>query len=113
MLVPAVGGALARAKSSGGNLTATWSHESDESSQLQLDRLGGVFTGVVWENGAVLQHRATEVFLLPFGALDPELVARLEATAAFLIRQQGPRRYDGSPSIRWTSNKRSRMPSGN
>ncbi len=53
---------------------------------LDLGQLGGVFTGIVWENGAVLQHRATEVFLLPFGALDPDLVARLEATGAWFER---------------------------
>jgi len=49
---------------------------------LDLGELRSVFTGIVWENGAVLQHIETDEFLLPFGALDSNLVARLEATGA-------------------------------
>jgi hydroxymethylpyrimidine pyrophosphatase-like HAD family hydrolase len=45
---------------------------------VALGPLGDVFTGIVWENGAVLYHTATREVYLPFGVVDRRLVAALE-----------------------------------
>ena len=45
---------------------------------VSLGRLGDLFTGVVWENGAVLLHTATGEVYLPFGQLDERLMKALE-----------------------------------
>ncbi|WP_447974736.1 HAD hydrolase family protein [Nitrospira sp. Kam-Ns4a] len=45
---------------------------------VALGRLGNLFTGVVWENGAVLAHGASGELYLPFGQLDAGLLKGLE-----------------------------------
>lgn len=45
---------------------------------VSLGRLSQVFTGVVWENGAVLVHTATGEVYLPFGQLEDRLVQALK-----------------------------------
>jgi len=44
----------------------------------ELGPLRGVFAGIVWENGAVLHHTATDEVYLPFGQIDPRLVEALK-----------------------------------
>jgi len=46
---------------------------------IDLGPLRNVFAGIVWENGAVLHHTATDELYLPFGRIDPYLVEALEA----------------------------------
>ncbi len=46
---------------------------------VNLGALEDVFTGIVWENGAVLTHTASGEVYLPFGTLDPRLIQELEA----------------------------------
>jgi hypothetical protein len=41
--------------------------------------LRSLFTGIVWENGAVLYHTATDEVYLPFGCVDPQLIGALKA----------------------------------
>lgn len=48
---------------------------------VSLGSLGESFTGVVWENGAVLTHAASGEIYLPFGQLDPRLLKALEEAA--------------------------------
>ncbi|MBI4401554.1 MAG: HAD-IIB family hydrolase [Nitrospirae bacterium] len=48
---------------------------------VSLGRLGELFTGVVWENGAVLAHTATGEVFLPFGQINPHLLKALEEAA--------------------------------
>jgi hydroxymethylpyrimidine pyrophosphatase-like HAD family hydrolase len=43
-----------------------------------LGSLEDVFTGIVWENGAVLHHTTTDEVYLPSGHIDPRLVETLE-----------------------------------
>jgi HAD superfamily hydrolase (TIGR01484 family) len=45
---------------------------------VQLGRLGDLFAGIVWENGAVLTHTASGETYLPFGHLDARLLKALE-----------------------------------
>ncbi len=45
---------------------------------LVLGRLGELFSGIVWENGAVLSHTASGETYLPFGQLDPRLLKAME-----------------------------------
>ena len=45
---------------------------------VSLGHLGELFTGIVWENGAVLSHPASGEIYLPFGQLDPHLLKLLE-----------------------------------
>jgi HAD superfamily hydrolase (TIGR01484 family) len=45
---------------------------------VPLGRLGDLFTGVVWENGAVLVHTGTREVYLPFGQLDERLMKALK-----------------------------------
>jgi HAD superfamily hydrolase (TIGR01484 family) len=45
---------------------------------VPLGPLGELFTGVVWENGAVLAHKASGELYLPFGQLNPHLWKALE-----------------------------------
>lgn len=45
---------------------------------VQLGRLSKLFTGVVWENGAVLVHSATGEVYLPFGQLEDRLVKAMK-----------------------------------
>lgn len=45
---------------------------------VPFGRLGDLFTGVVWENGAVLVHTATGEVYLPFGQLDERLMKALK-----------------------------------
>ncbi len=40
---------------------------------IELGSLSNLFAGIVWENGAVLYHTATEEVYLPFGSVDPRL----------------------------------------
>ncbi len=44
---------------------------------VSLGRLAELFTGIVWENGAVLAHRASGELYLPFGQLNPRLLKAL------------------------------------
>jgi hydroxymethylpyrimidine pyrophosphatase-like HAD family hydrolase len=46
---------------------------------IALGSFGDVFTGIVWENGAVLSHAAANEVCLPFGTLNPCLIEALEA----------------------------------
>jgi hydroxymethylpyrimidine pyrophosphatase-like HAD family hydrolase len=46
---------------------------------VELGPLRNAFAGIVWENGAVLHHTATDELYLPFGHVDPRLVEALEA----------------------------------
>lgn len=48
---------------------------------VALGRLAELFTGVVWENGAVLAHTASGELYLPFGQLSPHLFKALEVAA--------------------------------
>jgi len=48
---------------------------------VSLGRLGEFFTGVVWENGAVLAHTASGEIYLPFGQLSAHLLKALEEAA--------------------------------
>lgn len=48
---------------------------------VSLGRLVELFTGVVWENGAVLAHTATGEVFLPFGQIHPHLLKALEEAA--------------------------------
>jgi hydroxymethylpyrimidine pyrophosphatase-like HAD family hydrolase len=45
---------------------------------VTLGHLGEIFSGVVWENGAVLSHTASGETYLPFGQLDPRLLKAME-----------------------------------
>lgn len=45
---------------------------------VTLGRLGELFAGIVWENGAVLSHTASGETYLPFGQLDPRLLKAME-----------------------------------
>lgn len=44
---------------------------------VSLGALAELFTGIVWENGAVLAHRASGELYLPFGQLHPRLLKAL------------------------------------
>lgn len=44
---------------------------------VSLGPLAELFTGIVWENGAVLAHRASGELYLPFGQLNPRLLKAL------------------------------------
>ena len=52
----------------------------------ELGSLEDVFTGILWENGAVLHHTVTDEVYLPFGQVDPRLVEALEAAGVPLER---------------------------
>src|SRR3972149_5419010 len=45
-------------------------------------------SGIVWENGAVLHHTATDEVYLPFGHIDPRLVEALHEAGVPLTRGQ-------------------------
>lgn len=47
---------------------------------IPLEALEDIFTGIVWENGAVLTRQPEPEIYLPFGQVDPHLVKMLEAT---------------------------------
>lgn len=46
---------------------------------IVLGALADVFSGIVWENGAVLTHPGSDELHQPFGTVDPHLVEALEA----------------------------------
>lgn len=46
---------------------------------VSLGPLRKLFSGIVWENGAVLQQIGNDELYLPFGYVDPRLVKELEA----------------------------------
>ncbi len=46
---------------------------------VPLGSLGGLFAGIVWENGAVLTHTASGETYLPFGQLDARLLKAIDA----------------------------------
>jgi hydroxymethylpyrimidine pyrophosphatase-like HAD family hydrolase len=52
----------------------------------ELGSLEDVFTGIAWENGAVLHHITTDEVYLPFGQIDPRLVEALELAQVPLER---------------------------
>ena len=45
---------------------------------IAMGSLEDAFAGIVWENGAVLYHTATNEVYLPFGQIDPRLVRAME-----------------------------------
>jgi hydroxymethylpyrimidine pyrophosphatase-like HAD family hydrolase len=45
---------------------------------VALGHLGEMFSGIVWENGAVLSHTASGETYLPFGQIDPRLLKAME-----------------------------------
>jgi hydroxymethylpyrimidine pyrophosphatase-like HAD family hydrolase len=45
---------------------------------IDLGALEDVFTGIIWENGAVLSQREWSDVYLPFGHVDPRLVSAIE-----------------------------------
>lgn len=45
---------------------------------VDLSQIPQVFSGIVWENGAVLQHITSDELYLPFGYVDARLIDRLE-----------------------------------
>ncbi len=45
---------------------------------VDLGKLADLFTGIVWENGAVLTMRGLDDVFMPFGQVDPHLVRALE-----------------------------------
>jgi hypothetical protein len=45
---------------------------------VTLGHLAELFAGIVWENGAVLNHTASGETYLPFGQLDPRLLKAIE-----------------------------------
>jgi hydroxymethylpyrimidine pyrophosphatase-like HAD family hydrolase len=45
---------------------------------VSLGHLAELFSGIVWENGAVLSHTASGETYLPFGQLDPRLLKAIE-----------------------------------
>ncbi|TAJ35160.1 MAG: HAD-IIB family hydrolase [Nitrospirae bacterium] len=47
---------------------------------VSLGHMGELFTGVVWENGAVLAHTASGEIYLPFGQIGAHLLKALEET---------------------------------
>ncbi len=47
--------------------------------KIALGPLADLFTGIVWENGAVLYDAVMQETYLPFGAIDPRLVQMLES----------------------------------
>jgi hydroxymethylpyrimidine pyrophosphatase-like HAD family hydrolase len=49
--------------------------------QADLGVLDTLFTGIIWENGAVLAHTASGEVYLPFGSIDSRLVQELEAAS--------------------------------
>jgi hydroxymethylpyrimidine pyrophosphatase-like HAD family hydrolase len=53
---------------------------------LNLGSLAELFSGFVWENGAVVESRAGRPLSLPFGQLDSRLIAALQAAAIPLDR---------------------------
>lgn len=53
---------------------------------VSLGGLGDLFSGVVWENGAVLSHTASGEIYLPFGELDGNLLKDLEEAGVPLHR---------------------------
>lgn len=54
----------------------------------ELGSLKDFFAGVVWENGAVLHHTASDEVYLPFGHIDPHLVEVMEAAGVPLERKR-------------------------
>jgi hypothetical protein len=53
---------------------------------ISLGDLENAFTGIIWENGAVLSQRQWGELYLPFGHIDPQLVAAIEQAGVPLER---------------------------
>jgi hypothetical protein len=51
---------------------------------IALGPLQNLFTGIAWENGAVLSRTATNEAYMPFGYLDPRLIEALESAGVLL-----------------------------
>lgn len=47
---------------------------------MDLGSLAELFTGIAWENGAVLEHMASQELYLPFGYVNARLIQALEKT---------------------------------
>lgn len=73
---PDLGIALERLHSSGCVLFLVTGRQFES---VSLGSLQDLFTGIVWENGAVLYDTAIRETYLPFGCIDPRLVEALEA----------------------------------
>jgi HAD superfamily hydrolase (TIGR01484 family) len=72
---PEVESALARCRDSGHVLFLVTGRRYET---VQLGYLGSLFAGIVWENGAVLSHTASNETYLPFGQLDARLLKAIE-----------------------------------
>lgn len=75
---PAVESALERCRASGHALFLVTGRRFET---VMLGPVGELFTGVVWENGAVLSHTASGEVYVPFGQLDSHLLKALEEAA--------------------------------
>ena len=53
---------------------------------ITLGQLRKLFTGIVWENGAVLEHTGTGEIYLPFGQLNKRLLKALDEHQILLER---------------------------
>ncbi|MCB0162929.1 MAG: HAD hydrolase family protein [Anaerolineae bacterium] len=73
---PDLGIALERLRSSGCVLFLVTGRQFES---VSLGSLQDLFTGIVWENGAVLYDPAIRETYLPFGCIDPRLVEALDA----------------------------------
>jgi hydroxymethylpyrimidine pyrophosphatase-like HAD family hydrolase len=73
---PALQAALERLRSMGYILFLATGRRYES---VEFGLFGNLFAGIVWENGAVLYHTATEEIYLPFGAVDPRLKEALIA----------------------------------
>lgn len=74
---PSVESALKRCRAGGHALFLVTGRRFET---VPLGRLTELFTGIVWENGAVLAHPASGELYLPFGQLSPRLWQALEDT---------------------------------
>ena len=73
---PALQAALERLRSMGYILFLATGRRYES---VEFGLFGNLFAGIVWENGAVLYHTATDEVFLPFGAVDPRLKEALIA----------------------------------
>jgi hydroxymethylpyrimidine pyrophosphatase-like HAD family hydrolase len=71
---PAVQTALEQLHTAGHHLFLVTGRHAES---IDLDALSSLFTGIVWENGAVLYHIAADEDYLPFGQIDSRLVEAL------------------------------------
>jgi HAD superfamily hydrolase (TIGR01484 family) len=68
------------------------------SESVELGSLADLFTGIVWENGAVLYHTAADEDYLPFGQIDSRLIEKLVAAGV-------PLEYGRAIVSTWTTHQ--------